>query len=155
MRWLTAGNLIEDNFIFGGKLFGYLSIQFILWVNVNEMADHRRYDWRFFHIWWENIQIFIKDLLLKSEVLDRNWRTLTDHNITNLQPLWHLESYYNTQRFKYDHEICYSMFLNERSMSIMYCVYAKHILYGLLIGFNQIFITKFKKFSFKPCKWDF
>jgi len=48
MRWQTAGNMNEDNFIFGGKIFGYLSIQFILWVNVNEMADHRRYDWRFF-----------------------------------------------------------------------------------------------------------
>ena len=29
--------MIEDNFIFGGKIFGCLSIQFMLWVN--EMAD--------------------------------------------------------------------------------------------------------------------
>ena len=29
----------------------------------------------------------------------------------------------------------------------------KHILYGPLIGFNKIFITKLE--NFKPCKWDF
>jgi hypothetical protein len=46
MRWLITGDMIEDFFIFGGKIFKYL-----------------------------------------SKVLGRNWRTLTDHNITNLQPL--------------------------------------------------------------------
>jgi hypothetical protein len=29
----------------------------------------------------------------------------------------------------------------------------KHIFYGLLIGFNKIFITKLQ--NFKPCIWDF